>query len=477
MIFGSAIGIALGSTGSYTLPTTSSIPGIFFVYSPATSSNVLTTSSVASIEAIITSADQTGSSGELIFRVPSPENNTSKGEPIFKISATGSNNEPRIGIGFSTSEKPIKTFDIKSKIENSRGTELLIRSSRESVGAQVGDEAGIINFVIDSASFNDITTTGSIARIKTKVNDVPSATQGVNGQLTFAISRNINTEVDMVDMAYNHGTYSDFYSIVTSHSIEIKDTNPQTTPTQNASFVLSNGTNPYAIIRTDNPGTSAQGGLIQVNDRFGTGTIFLHGPTGEITGSDIIIDDWGSVSASLASIPIRTTFANAGQTPLTTTTDQYYHYMGSRQYGYSIGIFDMYSSASPTTLTTGAGSYMKAGYVVPEDGIYNVNLAVRAYVSSQTTSDVTAAEYQGQPHDFLVIRSQPSSGNPNMSIITSASVEFNSSDSSFPVTGSINYQPQSLSKGDLLIIGAKGTTNASSTRYMFHSHTLTLNKL
>ena len=286
-IFGSKIGIALGSSGSFELPTTSSLQGISFLYTSPTSSDIFTTSSIASIGARVISSNETGSAGELIFLVPSPQNDQSAGDTIFRISATGSNNEPRVAIGFEENETILKPFEVKSKIESDKGTEILIRSSRTGSGAQAGDEAGSINFVIDSSSFNDITTTGSIARIKTRVNDDPSATQGVNGQLTFAISRNIDTEIDVMDMAYDQSTYSTLYSTVTSHSFELKDTNPQTTTTQNASFILSNGTNPYVIIRTDNPGTGNQGGLIQVNNKFGTGNIFLHGPSGEITASNI----------------------------------------------------------------------------------------------------------------------------------------------------------------------------------------------
>ena len=290
-IYGSSIGIALGSSGSFTLPSTSSLQGINFIYTPATSSDFTTTSSIASIGARVISSNQTGSTGELVFKVPSPQNDQSDGEVIFRIAATGSNNEPRVAVGFEENETILKPFEVKSKTDSTEGTEILVRSSRTSIGAQQGDSAGSINFVIDSSSFGDITTTGSIARIKTKVNDTPSATQGVNGQLTLAISRDIDTEIDVIEMGYNQGVYSTLYSTVTSHSIEIKDTNPQSTPTQNASFTLSNGTNSYVNIRTDNPGTGTQGGLIQVNDKFGNGNIFLHGPTGEITASLIHTDN------------------------------------------------------------------------------------------------------------------------------------------------------------------------------------------
>lgn len=185
-IFGSTIGIALGSSGSFTLPTTSSLPGLTFIYTVPTSSNSFTTSSVASIEANIINADQTGSSGELIFRIASPEDNTSKGEAVLKLSSTGSNNEPRVGIGFGENEKPIRAFEIKTKSNTVEGSEILIRSSRNPEGAVVGDLAGAIRFTIDSASYGDITTSGSVAlidAITTKVSE-----EGVQGDLSFGVT-------------------------------------------------------------------------------------------------------------------------------------------------------------------------------------------------------------------------------------------------------------------------------------------------
>ena len=478
-IFGSTIGVALGSSGSYNLPTTSSLPGLVFVYTVPTSSNTFVTSSVASIEANIINASQTGSAGELLFRVASPEDNVSKGDVIFKVGATGSNNEPRVGIGFEESENPIKAFDIKSKIDATTGTELLIRSSRTTIGGQNGDEAGAINFVIDTGSFIDITTTGSAAKIKAVAKEISNL--GVNGMLQLDISRNTEVDVNMMSMFYNDSgtgaaTYPNFYVTTTSHSFEVQDLNPQSTPQDNSSFIHSNGINPFTIIRTDNPGTGNQGGLIQVNNKFGTGTIFLHGPTGEITGSDIIIDDWGSVSASLHNKPVRTTFTNAGQISISTTTDQYYHYAGNSSCGLGTSIFNISSTASPTTITTAAGKYLRAGYVVPEDGTYNINFHVRAFASSNGAGETTAAELEGTDYDFLLMRSEPSNDDPNMSIIGTADVIWDSTNTSYPITGSVTINSQTLSKGDLLIVAMHGTENVTTTRYIFHSHTITLDK-
>ena len=286
-LFSTNIGIAAVSSGSQFTQSFDVIN--VFVPSPTYGMNS-TSASVASIKINEVQYNNSGSSAELTFHLNSPENSGSVGDPVLTLFSTGSNNEPRVGIGFSGSEKPIKAFDIRSKIDNSVGTEILLRSSRTSEGAQAGDEAGLINFVIDSSSFNDITTTGSIATIKSIVDSV-SATNGVAGRLVFGIQRNIDTAVDMLEMGYGGGSYADFYRSFTSRSFEIVDFNPLTTATQNASFTLSNGINPYVIIRTDNPGTGNQGGLVQLNDKFGTGSIFLHGPSGEITASSLTLDD------------------------------------------------------------------------------------------------------------------------------------------------------------------------------------------
>ncbi len=286
-IFGNISSI-VASSGS--IPTSSFSVLPFFVADPSYGLGG-TASIAASVNLNILTQSSAGVAAEMTFNLPSPENSTTAGVPVLKLFTTGSNNEPRVGIGFEENETILKPFEVKSKTDSAEGTEILVRSSRTSIGAQQGDSVGSINFVIDSSSFEDITTTGSIARIKTKVNDPPSATEGVNGQLTFAISRDIDTEIDMMEMAYAQGTYSTLYSTVTTHSIEIKDINQSSTPEQNASFVHSNGTNAYTIIRTDNPNTGNAGGLIQVNNKFGTGTIFLHGPSGQITASNLVFED------------------------------------------------------------------------------------------------------------------------------------------------------------------------------------------
>ena len=180
-IFGN-IGLSLPGSGS-SITSSFNVMPIYFS-SPSYSRQAAT---IGAMEAFVTEYDDTGSYGELSFRISSKENRSGTGSKVLTMFSTGSNNEPRIGIGFEENEKPIKAFDIKSKIDSDKGTELLIRSSRTTIGAQPGDEVGIINFVIDTGSYIDITTTGSIARIKTKVDTVNQ--DGVSGRLQFGLTR------------------------------------------------------------------------------------------------------------------------------------------------------------------------------------------------------------------------------------------------------------------------------------------------
>jgi len=291
-VFGRKIGIVVASSASLvaeqeTLNTPLQV--INFLYSGDFTSS-LESGSLASIDAVINNTSSNGASGELLFRLSDPSNLSTSGSTILRMFHTGSNKEPRVGVGFEETETLLRPFEVKSKIDSTEGTEILLRSSRVTEGAQAGDQGPSINFVIDSSSFNDITTTGSLGRIRSIV-DAVSPTEGVGGRLLFSVQRNIDTSVNMLEMGYGGGSYAQFYRTFTSRSFEIADNNPQTEPTHNASFVLSNGTNPYVIIRTDNPGTGDQGGLVQLNNKFGTGSIFLHGPTGEITASSLTLSD------------------------------------------------------------------------------------------------------------------------------------------------------------------------------------------
>lgn len=180
----SNIGLSLPGSGS---EITSSFPVLPIYYGSADYGAFSNAATVGTLEAIVTNYDTTGSAGELIFRIPSYENRESTGSKVLTISATGSNEEPRVGIGFEENEKPVKAFEVQTQIDSSQGTELNLRSKRASTGAQVGDSAGKINFVIASGSYKNITTSGSLASIEGVVTSVSN--RGVLGNLEIKLNK------------------------------------------------------------------------------------------------------------------------------------------------------------------------------------------------------------------------------------------------------------------------------------------------
>ena len=139
---------------------------------------------------------------------------------VLHISKSGDN--ARIGIGTNS---PKSTLDFKDIEDSSKGAQLLLRTSRTSVGAQTGDEGGSINFTIDSGSFNNIKTSGSLAKIKTKVDSVGNT--GVQGKLVFELSKGALVSKDVFSYGFNQGTgtLGDFalYSQIQTASLLLKD--------------------------------------------------------------------------------------------------------------------------------------------------------------------------------------------------------------------------------------------------------------
>lgn len=127
-----------------------------------------------------------GVNNELFFRVPSTASGQDADITILYLTSSGKN--PRVGVGTT---EPLTVFDFKDIEDSSAGTELLLRSSRTSEGAQIGDSAGRINFVIDSSSFSKIQTSGSIATVEALVSDVD--TTGVTGDLVLSTA-NVKSE-------------------------------------------------------------------------------------------------------------------------------------------------------------------------------------------------------------------------------------------------------------------------------------------
>lgn len=169
---------------------TGSIPGISFYYPTSSFTNPLTTGSLGSIGVNV--EEYNSSSGvisEMIFVVPNSNGTANTGSVVLSLSHTGSNNEPRVGIGFDSTlgEKPIRPFDIKTKSDTNEGTEILLRSGRISAGAQPGDTVGTINFIAESSSFNkygQIALSGSVANITTVVRTIDE--EGASGDIIFS---------------------------------------------------------------------------------------------------------------------------------------------------------------------------------------------------------------------------------------------------------------------------------------------------
>lgn len=150
---------------------------------------ILTSSLFVTGSALDTLANQSGSlviefntgSSAVQFRIPSESANQST--DIIPLFITSSGINPRVGIGTTN---PLTTLDFKDTEESSAGTELLLRSSRTGSGAQIGDSAGVINFAIDSSSFTNIKTSGSIASIQTSVDSIDQT--GVTGEFVIGVS-------------------------------------------------------------------------------------------------------------------------------------------------------------------------------------------------------------------------------------------------------------------------------------------------
>lgn len=118
---------------------------------------------------------------KVTFVIPSASAGGSADVKALMISASGIN--PRIGIGV---DNPLKAFDFKEISDTNRGGELLIRGSRTTKGAEIGDEAGRINFIIDSSSYAKVETSGSVAEVIAIVDEADAS--GVRGSLSFRVS-------------------------------------------------------------------------------------------------------------------------------------------------------------------------------------------------------------------------------------------------------------------------------------------------
>ena len=185
--------------------STSTTNDIVFFYNSASYNDLFTSGALATIKATTLEANHEGARGELEIVLSTTGSVTSSGVPILRLFHTGSNDEPRVGIGFASTEPIDKSLEIKTKKDSAEGTEVVLEGSRTSEGAQIGDEAGKINFVINSGSFEDKFSSGSLAHIKTVAKGVSNT--GVQGRLVMAIGKdNISTPSDIWSLGYDDGT-------------------------------------------------------------------------------------------------------------------------------------------------------------------------------------------------------------------------------------------------------------------------------
>lgn len=128
--------------------------------------------------------ETTGSKGTK-FQIRIPSGSTGEDKDTVALFITSSGKNPFLGVG---TQDPRSTLDIKDVEDSSLGTKFLLQSARtDTLGAQVGDSAGSIFFSIDSGSYNDPFTTGSVASISSKVTSREDTDNGANvaGNIIF----------------------------------------------------------------------------------------------------------------------------------------------------------------------------------------------------------------------------------------------------------------------------------------------------
>lgn len=151
--------------------------------------------------------------GDILINKKIEFKETKNSDSILFISS--SNNQSRIGIG---TINPKSNIDFKAVEDSTIGTEIILRTARSDKGALTGDEGGSINFIIDSGSFNDLKTSGSLVKIKTIVNEV--GVGGAQGLLAFTLSKGAGGEgIDAFKYGYAIGGEDTFAQIQTGSLI------------------------------------------------------------------------------------------------------------------------------------------------------------------------------------------------------------------------------------------------------------------
>ena len=199
------------------------------------------------------------------FKITIPSGSSGQSSDIIPLFITSSGINPRVGIGTTT---PQSAFDFKDITDSTKGTEFLLRSSKTTKGADVGDTAGSINFAVDSGSFTSLETTGSIGKIKGIVTSESS--NGVQGKIAFELFKGVTSSDNAIEFGYGLGHINNTYNAVFTSSIELKDR----TSTGRSQFMMYDDTDAlkFSILNgniTASGAISASGDLI-VNTINGT---------------------------------------------------------------------------------------------------------------------------------------------------------------------------------------------------------------
>jgi len=134
--------------------------------------------------------------------------NSGSVSPEYLLNISSSNNEPRIGFGFEPTQKFEKTFEIRSVKDSEFGTEITLKSSRTATGGEIGDYAGIIDFIIDSGSYEKVNISGSIANIKAEVTNITE--EGSTGDIILSAASSVKLAPS--EVLRINGTTSNFSS-------------------------------------------------------------------------------------------------------------------------------------------------------------------------------------------------------------------------------------------------------------------------
>jgi len=194
----------------------------------------------------------TGSKGD-IFQILIPTASTGLGEDIIAFNITSSGRSPFVGVG---TDNPQSTFDIKEVKDDAQGSKFFLRSARPTKGADPNDAAGTIQFIIDSGSYNDLSTSGSVASITTDVLSVTD--EGAAGNLLLKVASSEKTapeEVFKLSARYN----TDGHELTGKLQISNK--------------------------LTVNSNISASGAVTASSAKFGDTSVYIDGNGGNITAS------------------------------------------------------------------------------------------------------------------------------------------------------------------------------------------------